>query len=264
MTVLSILVIALYLLASLAALQQLLTERTGGRWPLWALASGALGLHLLLLFHEITALETGQDLSLIKVASAVSWLVSGLLTLLCCRLNGKVLLPVVYGFASLLLLVNYLIPGQYVIHLEHHPLVLLHIALALSSYAVLLIASLLTLLLAYLDHHLKQRKRVMLPGLPPLLTLEHKVMQLIGLGIVLLTLSIGSGWLFLTDPFSPLSSMKAGLSLVAWCLYLTLLWGHHYQGWRGKILILISLLGSALLTLAYFGSRVIIEVLLAG
>lgn len=263
MIALSTLVIALYLLATLASLQQLLTERPGGHWPLWTLAGGAVFLHLLLLFNEITALDTGQDLSLIKVASAVSWLVCLLLTLLCRRLNGWILLPVAYGFAILLLLVNYLIPGQYVTHLERHPLVLLHIALALSSYAVLILASLFTLLLAYLDHHLKQRKRVTLPGLPPLLTLEHRVMQLIGLGIVLLTLSIGSGWLFLTDPFSALSSMKAGLSMVAWCLYVLLLWGHHYQGWRGNTLILFSLLGSALLTLAYFGSRVIIEVLLA-
>ncbi|MBP6791419.1 MAG: cytochrome c biogenesis protein CcsA, partial [Aeromonas sp.] len=49
----------------------------------------------------------------------------------------------------------------------------------------------------------------------------------------------------------------------AWCVYALLLWGHHTRGWRGRKVIMLSLIGSFILTLAYFGSRFVKEVLLS-
>ena len=62
--------------------------------------------------------------------------------------------------------------------------------------------------------------------------------------------------------FSAEQAAKAILTLVAWCIYLVLLWGHYRHGWRGRRLITLSLLGSTLLALAYFGSRFVNEILL--
>ena len=82
------------------------------------------------------------------------------------------------------------------------------------------------------------------------------------LGVALLTLSISSGLFFVQDLFAQGKAHKAVLSIMAWVVYVLLLWGHHRHGWRGKTLIGLSLLGSLLLVLAYFGSRFVKEVLL--
>ena len=71
-----------------------------------------------------------------------------------------------YGFAALLQTINTLMPGRYLVHLEQRPELLAHITLALLAFSVLMIATLFTLLLAYLNHHLKSRKRLTLPHLP--------------------------------------------------------------------------------------------------
>ena len=50
--------------------------------------------------------------------------------------------------------------------------------------------------------------------------------------------------------------------LLALLLFGALSWGHARLGWRGKTAITLTISGSVLLTLAYFGSRFVKEVLL--
>jgi ABC-type uncharacterized transport system permease subunit len=52
---------------------------------------------------------------------------------------------------------------------------------------------------------------------------------------------------------------KFGLSLLAWLVLGILLAGRFFRGWRGKRAIELYLGGFALLCLAYFGSRLILE-----
>ena len=49
----------------------------------------------------------------------------------------------------------------------------------------------------------------------------------------------------------------------AWFVFAVLLWGHHTLGWRGVIAIRWTLTGFVLLLLAYFGSKLVIEIILA-
>ena len=70
--------------------------------------------------------------------------------------------------------------------------------------------------------------------MPPLMTVEKRLFQLISAGLLLLTLSIASGLFFLEDMFAQGKSHKAILSILAWCVYALLLWGHHTRGWRGR------------------------------
>ncbi|MGB2079909.1 MAG: cytochrome c biogenesis protein CcsA, partial [Vibrio sp.] len=55
---------------------------------------------------------------------------------------------------------------------------------------------------------------------------------------------------------------KTILSFVAWVIYCVLLWGHYQQGWRGKKALWLSISGTFVLTLAYFGSRFVREIIL--
>jgi len=57
---------------------------------------------------------------------------------------------------------------------------------------------------------------------------------------------------------------KAVLSLLAWGVYSTLLWGHYHRGWRGRRVVWFSMVGAFLLTLAYFGSRFVKEIIIGG
>ena len=260
MVIPALLSLILYLLASLVAIRQVLD---GGRPAslLAALAWSALALHGATLADEILTLGPGQNLTLLNVASAVGLLTGVLMTLGARRLNAWILLPAVYGFAALLQLASGLLPSRYLIHLEQRPELMLHIVFALLAFALLMMASLFSLLLAGLQHHLKVRKRLSLPGLPPLLTVERRVFQLIQVGLALLTASIAIGMLFFFhEMFAPGQRLKAILAMVAWLVYAALLWGHARLGWRGRILIGLSLAGSLLLVLAYFGSRFLNEV----
>lgn len=262
MIVISVLALAFYLLAIIASLHLLLSAKPVGQRSLFACIGLALIAHASALGSEVLQ-SYGQNLSMLNVASLVSLIISCFMTCVTRRFNGWILLPVVYSFSALLLAASALIPGRYITHLEAHPQLLLHIGLALMAYSVLMIACLFALQLACLDKQLKSRKISNLPAMPPLMTVEKRLFQLIFAGVLLLTLSIASGLFFLEDMFAQGKSHKAVLSILAWCVYVLLLWGHHTYGWRGRKVITLSLIGSFILTLAYFGSRFVKEVLLS-
>jgi len=52
------------------------------------------------------------------------------------------------------------------------------------------------------------------------------------------------------------------LSISALVVYLILLVGQKLRGWRGRQVIILTVLGVLLLSLAYFGSKLVKEILL--
>ncbi len=226
-------------------------------------ASGALALHAYLLFDLIDA-SSGQNLSILNVASLISFIIAAMTTGLMFKMRVWVLLPVVYSFSAINLAAATLLPGAFITHLEANPQVLIHISLALFSYSTLMIATLYAIQLAWLDHQLKNKKKlVMNPNLPPLMAVERQLFNIILIGEVLLTLTLVTGAVFVQDIIAQGKAHKAVLSAMAWVVYGVLLWGHYRSGWRGRRVIWISIVGAFLLTLAYFGSRFVREVIIA-
>lgn len=90
-------------------------------------------------------------------------------------------------------------PSTYLTNLNSRPGLVLHIALALLSYAMMSIASLFALLQLYLNYQLKQRRKLNLQNVPPLLSIEKQLVRLLQTGGLLLTLSISSGFIFLDN-----------------------------------------------------------------
>ena len=91
------------------------------------------------------------------------------------------------------------------------------------------------------------------------------VFSLILLGVVgfaALTISLGSGLIFLENMFEQQLVHKTILAIIAWFVFLILLLGHWKLGWRGRTAIRWTLSGFASLMLAYFGSKFVLEVLL--
>jgi ABC-type uncharacterized transport system permease subunit len=139
-----------------------------------------------------------------------------------------------------------------------------HILLSVLAYSLLTIATLQALLLTYQTSKLKTHHVRSVMGIfPPLQTMESLLFELLWVGFVLLTLSIVSGALFIEDMFAQQLSHKLVFTLVSWAIYAALLWGRFQLGWRGGRAIRLVLAGFLMLMLAYFGSKFVIEFLLA-
>ncbi len=138
-----------------------------------------------------------------------------------------------------------------------------HILISIFSYSLLAIAALQAVLLAIQNKHLRNRH----PGgfiraLPPLETMEQLLFRMIGLGYILLSLSLLTGAAYIEDIFAQHLVHKTVLSLAAWLVFAILLWGRWRHGWRGRIAIRWTLVGFVVLMLAYFGSKLVLELIL--
>jgi len=138
-----------------------------------------------------------------------------------------------------------------------------HVLLAVLAYAVLCVAACQSLLVGWQEGQLRSRQRLaLLASLPPLQTMEHLLFELLWTGLVLLTLAIASGFLFLDDMFAQRVAHHTVLSIVSWVVFAILLAGRWRLGWRGRTAIRWTLAGFTMLMLAYFGSKLVIEVIL--
>ncbi len=96
----------------------------------------------------------------------------------------------------------------------------------------------------------------------PLETTEKLLYAVTASGFTVLALSVVSGITFIEDLFAQHLVHKTGLSIMALVLFGVLLLGRHFAGWRGKRAVYLYLASFIVLSLAYFGSRYILEEIL--
>lgn len=138
-----------------------------------------------------------------------------------------------------------------------------HVILSILAYSLLTIATLQAILLSYQNRHLKNRSGLQyLRYLPPLQTMEALLFEFVLVGEILLTLSIVSGFIFLDNIFAQHLVHKTVFSMAAWLVYGFLLFGKYKMGWRGNTAIRWTLAGFLFLMLAYFGSKLVLEIIL--
>lgn len=139
----------------------------------------------------------------------------------------------------------------------------LHVVIALLAYSVLSIAAVLALLLAVQERALRSRRLgTLVRALPPLTQTEALLFRLIGAGFALLTLTLLSGLLFIANIRAQHLVHTTVLSIVAWLIFGALLWGRWRHGWRARSAVNLTLIGMAVLGLAFFGSKFVLEVIL--
>ena len=141
---------------------------------------------------------------------------------------------------------------------------LAHVLISILAYTVLAMATGQSIILAFQEHSLRQKSGAMgfSRVLPPLQTMETLLFQLLWVGLVTLTLSIGSGFLFLTDMFAQSVVYHTILASASWVIFAVLLAGRYAFGWRSTIATTTTLVGFTLLLFAYFGSKFVLEILL--
>lgn len=223
----------------------------------------ALVTHLASVYAAIATVD-GQNLSILNVASLIAWLITCVVSITSVKQKQWFLLPLVAGFSAIVILANIFVPRSAIMHIELNPSLLVHISLALFAYGSLCIASLYALQSAFINNRLKHKSSMLLhSSLPPLMEVEQNLFKLLLFGTILLTLSLFSGFVFLEDMFAQRQVHKTILSLIAWFIFAGTLIAHSKFGSRGKSVVIATFTGTALLTLAYFGSRIVKEVLLS-
>ena len=138
-----------------------------------------------------------------------------------------------------------------------------HILTSIIAFSLLNIAALQAILLAIQDQQLRSHppKRY-IQSLPPLQTMESLLFQMLTAGLFFLTISLISGFIFVEDLFAQHLVHKTVLSILAWIIFSGLIIGRSRYGWRGRTAIKLTLCGFVSLLLAYFGSKLVLELIL--
>ncbi|MEJ2298244.1 MAG: cytochrome c biogenesis protein CcsA [Woeseiaceae bacterium] len=135
-----------------------------------------------------------------------------------------------------------------------------HVIIALLSYGLLTVGAIVALFALVQERRLQAARLSPVNRLfAPLETTERLLFVVTAIGFAGLTLAIASGTTFVSDLVEQHLTHKFALSLLAWLLFGVLLAGRFFRGWRGKRAIELYLIAFALLCLAYFGSRFILE-----
>lgn len=227
----------------------------------------ALGMTATLLhaFELQESLFTSQGLNLgfFNAFSLFSWLIALLVLLAALSKPIENLGIMVFPMAAVSIALEMLFPSQHLLLEKALPGLQAHILISVLAYSLLSIAAVQAILLWVQDRQLRSKH----PGgfiraLPPLQTMETLLFQMIGAGFILQSLSLISGVIFLENMFAQHLAHKTVLSIIAWLVFAVLLWGRWHFGWRGRTAIRWTLSGAVALMLAYFGSKLVLELVL--
>lgn len=227
----------------------------------------ALGTLALLLHGASLSLQMFDGSSLVldffKAASLIAAAVILLTLLACARIPVENLLLLLFPLGFVTVLLAQFMPSGTSQAIDEAPGILAHILLSITAYGMLTIAVLQSLLVLLQDHQLKHKHPSgLIKNFPPLQTMESLLFGFLWAGWLLLSLSLLSGALFISDLFAQHLAHKTILSCFAWVVFAVLLWGRHQLGWRGHKAIRWTLAGFCLLMLAYFGSKLVREFIL--
>lgn len=204
----------------------------------------------------------GIQLSFFPVSSLIAWLIAGLVLLSSLKKPLHNLFVIVFPLAAFCVILTTMTPAT----ADAKPYVLglvIHILSSILAYSIFTIAAIQAILLHIQNSQLrKHHTRGIVAALPPLQMMESLLFEMLLTGLVLLSVSLVTGVIFVEDIFAQHLVHKTALSIIAWLIYATILWGRHYLGWRGTTAVRWTLSGFVLLMLAFFGTKLVVELIL--
>jgi len=263
-TMISIITILLYLLT--ASWSGVRVFRLGSA-AAFNISTGALALlaitaHAIVLYQQILTRE-GMNLGFYHALSLMSWVVAVLIILVSSFRSMSNLTIIFFPLAALALLLETILPSTYIISDASSVGLRMHILLSVTAYSLLAIAAVQSIVLAFQETQLRKKQPVNVMNiLPPMQTMEEFLVQILSIGFFLLSLSLATGLMFVHDLFEQHLSHKVVLSTLAWFIFAVVLWGRWNSGWRGRKLIRWTMGGFLSLLLAYFGSKLVLEIIL--
>ena len=223
-----------------------------------------LALHGYLLVQDIFS-GGGFDLGVLHALSLIAWLT--LLVYWIARFFYPIggLQALVLPLAAVVVVLPEIFPTAHQLTNTDYFAFKAHITAAMLAYSLFTIAMLHAVLISQVEkrlHHATMPR--ILRSLPPLMTMENLLFRLIGIGFILLTLTLASGILFSEQIFGKVWQFnhKVLFGFISWGVFAVLLWGHHYYGWRGRVAVHWTVSGFVFLLLAYLGSQFVSQLLL--
>lgn len=205
----------------------------------------------------------GVDFSFLNVAALTALFIVALVLLVSARHPADKLGVFLFPLAGLLLGLKLSVPQPP--HLLHNTSVPMqfHVLASVLAFSLLNLAAVQALLVTLQDWHLRKKHPLpLLSALPPLETMEIFLFRLISAGFLLLSLSLLTGLAYVENLFAQHLVHKTVLSILAWLVFALLLWGRAAWGWRGRTAMHWTLSGFFVLMLAYFGSKIVLEMIL--
>lgn len=251
----------LYFSASVLIFRQV-ADNKKMNFTAYVLVGVALVCHIGVLYSDIAS-SHGQDMSMTNVLALIAWLTTFSMLASAPWMPNTLLMPGVVAFSGVAVLATSLIPEHHLIKVSVSSGIITHITLSLLAYSCLSVAFLYALQMTFIRSRLKQKNKHLIGySLPPLLLVESLLFRVIAMGSVLLAISLASGLVFIDTMLSSQYAHKTVLSLLALLVYILLLAGQKKWGWRNKQVVALTSVGLVLLTLSYFGSRFVREILL--
>lgn len=252
------------LLYTIATLNQVTSTLKNARKSILFLQNArffALILHGYLLYQWIDV-GVGQNLTLFNLLSLATW-VTAIATLGLKLIKHEVSYLNVYTYpiACISIILASQFSAPHIIQTGSHPKQLSHILLSVATFSTLFLAGLQAVALSLQEAFLKQKQFEISRLLPPIETMEKRLFEIIAAGAILLTALILTSIYSFRAILLPLFIQKMTLAVIAWVVFVTLLIGRYFFGWRGKKAIYCTLGGVIILTLTYFSRMIILELI---
>ncbi|HLS05533.1 MAG TPA: cytochrome c biogenesis protein CcsA [Wenzhouxiangella sp.] len=254
--------IAIYLAASASLVLASMKSR---HWLIQAgLLLAFLGaiLHAVLVWNAIDN-PAGKDVNFFNMLSLAAVLTVAVIIPASGASRSSQACAIILPGAALCVFLQWVVPAKPLLLGSLSAAVRLHIISSLLAYSLLSIAAINAIMLAVQDRALRHPRLVhRLAPLPPLAAIENIMFKLIWLGWLLLGLSLATGAVFIDDLLAQHLAHKTILSMLSWLLFGLLLLGRWRFGWRGWAAARWTLLAMLVLALAYFGSKLVLELVL--
>jgi len=267
---------AVPILAALGYLTLAWTHRQGSSASVAPLSTrfGQTLLLVVIALHGVALLPNwfAQDGLVFGFATSISWTLWLAVLLLWIESWFQRLPPITQGVflvAAVAAVLPLLFPGRE-LNIMLDAVFRVHMLLAMLAYSTFMLAAASALVMLAMERALHQTRKFDIDqpgwwqGLPPLIGLDQMLMRMVMVGFVLITLTLISGIAVSLDFGYGLLRFdhKTVFTFASWLLSLTLLVGHRWWGWRGKMAARWTLAGFITLLMAYVGSRFVLEVLL--
>ncbi len=236
-------------------------EATAGKpSTVWLIAVAAVVLHAVTLMAT-TFKTDGLNLAFFNSLSVTAWCTVAI-TLLWNTGRPVINLGLVlFPLTAAVLLVAMLFGQQQAARVD--PGLQWHVLTSVVAYSLLTMAAVQAILVRMQNRRLhNHRPGGFLQNLPPLTVMEKVLFQVLCATFVMLSLSLMTGFIFLDDLFAQRLVHKTILSIVAWLIIAVLLAGHFRWGWRGQKASSLTIGAFIALLLGYFGSKLVIELIL--
>ena len=271
LTIFSFIGASLYLIGGSLLVKRLFKNQAPGptaallqkKWIL-SITLVATVIHMGILYTTII-LEPGEGLNFgfFNAVSLMCWLIALLITIAGFSKPLENLGIVMFPMAGLAVVLELYLPSNHIVLLNNAENLRFHIVISIMAYSLLTLAAIQACLLAVQNQYLRNKH----PGgfvraLPPLETMESLLFQLLGLGFVFISLALITGVVYLENIFEQHLVHKTVLSLISWGLVGILLWGRWRFGWRGRTAVRWTLAAFVVLVLSYFGSKLVLELIL--